>query len=215
MNVALLLTIPLVLGQESAFLDIFSRLFQSPAASQPLLIDIFGESQCSDTSSFLHNQLADVWSELTNDSSIIFNYHPFGVKSSCTRNIVGSLSCQCQHGPFECLLNQLQACVVSALEAPVLYMPIVTCIQGKRSFKGALEECIDNARPRPDLDTLFMARCAQSDLGKKLMYGHAVTQKNIAPEIDWVPWIMLNGERDQQAEYTFRQSLCRYRTSFC
>uniref|UniRef100_A0A8R1DHK0 Uncharacterized protein n=1 Tax=Caenorhabditis japonica TaxID=281687 RepID=A0A8R1DHK0_CAEJA len=108
----------------------------------------------------------------------------------------------------------LQACVISALQIPQLYLPVVSCMQGQRSFSTAVNDCITNFRPRPDLDenlfVYFMIRCAQSQLGAKLMMQHGYRQREIAADLDWVPWILINGRRTQAAEHQLKTIVCSY-----
>ncbi|CAI5442126.1 unnamed protein product [Caenorhabditis angaria] len=149
-----------------------------------------------------------MWNSLQNTATVNLTYHPFGI-AQCQKQNDG-IKCQCQHGNQECIMNQLQACVIAALEVPQLYMRVVNCIQGKRDINKAMGECIVNARPRPDLDERFIQNCAQSQLGAKLMYQHGQRQHKIARDLNWVPWIMVNGAREQKAEISMNYVLCKF-----
>ncbi|CAA85467.2 Gamma-interferon-inducible lysosomal thiol reductase [Caenorhabditis elegans] len=202
--------LPFVLGQN--LLEIYKAMMAdqaSRAKTPPINIEFFGESLCPDTTRYFRNHIMPVWTSLQASSTINITYHPFGL-ASCRRSAETGIRCNCQHGPAECQLNMLQACVISTLQVPQLYLPIVNCMQGKNKFSSAVDDCIVNFRPRPDLDENFMARCAQSQLGAKLMMQHGYRQKEVASELDWVPWILINGRRSQAAENQLKTIVCQF-----
>ncbi|UMM17468.1 hypothetical protein L5515_014000 [Caenorhabditis briggsae] len=204
-----LVFIPTALGQN--LLEIYKAMMNDQAArakTPPINIEFFGESLCPDTTRYFRNHIMPVWTALQASSLVNVTYHPFGL-AECRRKD-GVVRCTCQHGPAECQLNMLQACVISALEFPQLYLPIVNCMQGKSQFAFAIDDCIVNFRPRPDLDENFMTRCAQSQLGAKLMMQHGYRQREVAPELDWVPWILVNGRRSQAAENQLKTIICSF-----
>ncbi|ETN75346.1 hypothetical protein NECAME_12440 [Necator americanus] len=59
---------------------------------------------------------------------------------------------------------------------------------------------------------LFVAhrliRCATSSLGQELVARHGTTQDRKAPGMSWVPWIMIGGIRDKEAERHLIRQLC-------
>ncbi|CAI2342152.1 unnamed protein product [Caenorhabditis sp. 36 PRJEB53466] len=215
---AVTVILPLALCQN--LLEIYKAMIADQSArakSPPIDIEFFGESLCPDTTRYFRNHIMPVWTALQASTLVNITYHPFGL-ADCKRGETG-IRCQCQHGPAECQLNMLQTCVISALQIPQLYLPIVSCMQQQRKFSSAIDECIVNFRPRPDLDENFMARCAQSQLGAKLMMQHGFRQREVASELDWVPWILINGRRSQAAENQLKTIVCSFpepsRYEFC
>lgn len=53
-----------------------------------------------------------------------------------------------------------------------------------------------------------MVECAESRHGRKLFSGQEVFVEKMAPEMDWVPWILINGKRYKEAEEDLWQFLC-------
>ncbi|CAD6192086.1 unnamed protein product [Caenorhabditis auriculariae] len=220
-RVAVFLTFAAIgtVASDSPLLEAYRRMFGvADVADPPVMLEVFGESLCPDTTRFLKEHLLPTAKALEGTGSLILKYHPSGVQSECYLEN-GLYRCECQHGDRECLLNQLQSCVISALEIPQLYLPVVVCIQGRSSFRSAISECIENAEPRPELDSSFMASCAKSQLGVKLLVQQNNERKRIAPNLDWVPWIIIDGRREPEAEYDLRTALCSKRaisaTPFC
>ncbi|CAB3404251.1 unnamed protein product [Caenorhabditis bovis] len=192
-----------------SLMEIYKAMMEDQArrlATNQINIEIFGEASCPDTNRFFREQLMPVWNALGSTNMLNVSYHPFGLASCLTSS--DGIKCRCQHGPIECQMNQLQACVISALGIPQLYLPVVACLQGKRKMVKAVEECIVNVVPRPNLDENFMMSCAQSQLGAKLMMEHGRIQSGKADYVNWVPWIIINGRRSQAAEHQLKTIVC-------
>uniref|UniRef100_A0A1I7WRS3 GST N-terminal domain-containing protein n=1 Tax=Heterorhabditis bacteriophora TaxID=37862 RepID=A0A1I7WRS3_HETBA len=59
------------------------------------------------------------------------------------------------------------------------------------------------------IDANFVIKCSTSALGRQLMSQQGEIEKNRAPTLDWVPWIMINGVRVKEAEYNLWNVLCK------
>ncbi|VDN07860.1 unnamed protein product [Thelazia callipaeda] len=101
---------------------------------------VYIESQCSDTSSFIHRRLLPAWKELSVTNRISIKIVPFG-KAKCYK-FDSSYNCECQHGPSECELNQLMNCVIYVVRDPLTYVPMISCIQGRRDLNSAILKCL-------------------------------------------------------------------------
>ncbi|KHJ87774.1 hypothetical protein OESDEN_12443 [Oesophagostomum dentatum] len=120
-------------------------------------------------------------------------------------NICKPPRCSCEHGPDECHKNYLQACVIKTLVNPEDYMDIVGCIQGLSNYSTSYENCIVGNRK---LNQQSIYECSNSREGKALMVQHGEASRKIAPDVFWVPWISINGQRIPEAEHHFEQVLC-------
>uniref|UniRef100_A0A8R1IRR3 GILT-like protein n=2 Tax=Caenorhabditis japonica TaxID=281687 RepID=A0A8R1IRR3_CAEJA len=165
----------------------------------------FGEARCSDTSYWMKWHWLPMWRMLGSTGRINFEYHPFGIKTTCVdAEDSDDVVCDCHHGAKECVLNQLQNCVIEALPNFEQYMEIVTCIQGKSNITVAADACFNE----PTLDRHKMVECAESRHGRKLFSSQEEHAAKLAPDMDWVPWILINGKRYKQAEDDLWQFLC-------
>ncbi|CAI4222448.1 unnamed protein product [Auanema sp. JU1783] len=173
-------------------------------------VEIIGESLCPDTTRFLKFQLAPVWEELGSSDYLNITYHPFGIpgKTECLPTNDGDFTCRCQHGPLECLMNQLQACVISALPDFKDHFATVLCMQGRRDMKKAIDDCIIGDKTNVTIDPERVEMCAMSSQGRRLMAEHGIRQSIVAPQASWVPWIVVNDRRERAAEYHFKYLLC-------
>lgn len=166
----------------------------------------FGEGRCSDTSYWMKWHWLPMWRMLGSTGRINFEYHPYGIKTTCVDSDDGTdVVCECHHGARECILNQLQSCVIEALPNFEEYMEVVTCIQGKQNISMAAQSCFDGPTK---LDRTKMVECAESRHGRKLFSDQEKVVTQLAPEMDWVPWVLINGKRYKEAEEDLWQFLC-------
>ncbi|KAK6738246.1 hypothetical protein RB195_020387 [Necator americanus] len=179
-----------------------------PQNENPVTVDVVGESECPDTTRFIANQLLPAFKKFRTRLQI--NYHPYGPfrRTRCYQKNNGTVACACQHGREECRKNALQACVIDALPNAVDYLDIVACIQGPFGFSYAFFKCIANSAVSGQLDQNRMFQCANSDEGRLLMAKHGRESLNFGANINWVPWIAVNGLRIPAAEKHFEAVLC-------
>ncbi|CAD6196904.1 unnamed protein product [Caenorhabditis auriculariae] len=169
-------------------------------------VEAFGEGRCRDTTRWFNKHLMPMWEKFGKSSGRIkLRYHPFGVKSACTCTDDGDVSCECHHGERECLLNQLQSCVIDHLPKVEDHLPFVSCVQGRENVDVAAEICF------PDGSVLKreeMMACATSVKGRELLHFQGEIKKKYAEKTHWVPWIMINGVRVREGENDLWQLLC-------
>ncbi|KAK6046356.1 gamma interferon inducible lysosomal thiol reductase [Cooperia oncophora] len=124
----------------------FWKIMLPETATAPKLntvkLEVYMESQCPDTSRFLHKQLMKAWSLLSQTGRVELVLIPFG-KARCTAKD-NDFECFCQHQANECILNQLMNCVIDRVGFPDKIVPIIDCIQGKPNLESAMQSCIAN-----------------------------------------------------------------------
>ncbi|ETN75343.1 gamma interferon inducible lysosomal thiol reductase [Necator americanus] len=162
---------------------------------------------CPDVAGFVANQLLPTFKKFRNLLQI--NYHPFGPFADTRCEVENArMICTCQHGPEECQKNALQACVIGALSNASDYLDIVACTQGPSGFNEAFTNCIANSTVSGKLNQNRMLQCANTDEGKLLMARHGILSRKVHENINWVPWIAINGIRIPAAEEHFEDVLC-------
>ncbi|EYC38700.1 hypothetical protein Y032_0701g1651 [Ancylostoma ceylanicum] len=188
------------------------RLFwkiMAPGTPEPpklntVRLEIYLEAQCPDTSRFIHAQLMKAWSLLSPTGRIELTLVPFG-KARCLAK-GDDFECSCQHGSNECILNQLMNCVVDRLGFPDKIVPIINCIQGKGNLDDAMRSCITN---NALLNEQQMRDCATGPRGRRLLALAGSRTASLQPRLDFVPWIVINGERNGDALYDLTENLCK------
>lgn len=157
------------------------------------------ESRCPDTTMFIHSQLWPVWTELK--SILNLTFIPFG-KARCLSRPNDDFACECQHQERECVLNQLMNCLIDDLKIPDRYLPIVRCLQGYDISKA--QECLTGA----GLNHQAYVACATGKKGRKLHAQAGEKTNALNPPMYFVPWILVNGVREEQAFGNLKRLLC-------
>uniref|UniRef100_A0A1I7WRR9 Gamma interferon inducible lysosomal thiol reductase GILT n=1 Tax=Heterorhabditis bacteriophora TaxID=37862 RepID=A0A1I7WRR9_HETBA len=167
-------------------------------------LEIYMESQCPDTSRFMHKQLMKAWASLGHTGRIDITIIPFG-KARCIES-GNDFKCMCQHGVNECLLNQLMNCVIDRVGFPDKFIPIIDCIQGKSSIDDAMKSCV---APNKLLNEKQMLDCASGSRGRRLLALAGSRTVGLRPSLNFVPWIVINSERNSDALYDLTENLCK------
>lgn len=184
--------------------EIMSRMSLAPKLNK-VSLEIYMESKCPDTSRFLHKQLMKTWSMLSNTGRIELTMIPFG-KARCVATTGDDYECTCQHGESECSLNQLMNCVLERIGVPDRTVPIIDCIQGRNNLDDAMKSCVTN---NALLDEQWMKECATGPIGRRLLATAGLRTASLKPPLDFVPWIMIDGERNSDAYYDLTENLCK------
>ncbi|WKX97806.1 hypothetical protein Q1695_013467 [Nippostrongylus brasiliensis] len=183
------------------------RYSSSMKTGNTVTIDVFGESRCIHTTMFLRQQLLPAYKLF--GSRLRVRYYPFGVTRYTRCDWNGPhMECYCQHGPRECEKNTLQACVMSYLPDTDDHLELISCIQGSAEFNDTVESCLTDKSLKYRVNRDWLVRCAQSDAGRSLMSHYGRLQNSKEPFVTWVPWIMINGVRDEEAERQLSVVLC-------
>ncbi|KAK6738225.1 hypothetical protein RB195_020373 [Necator americanus] len=167
-------------------------------------LEVYLESMCPDTSRFIHTQLVKAWTILSPTKRVELTLVPFG-KARCVAK-GDDFECSCQHGGTECVLNQLMNCVIDRLGFPDKIVPVINCIQGKHSLDDAMSTCVAK---NVLLDEIQMRDCATGVRGRRLLALAGSRTASLDPRLDFVPWIMINSERNSDALYDLTENLCR------
>ncbi|VBB33077.1 unnamed protein product [Acanthocheilonema viteae] len=164
---------------------------------------VYIEAQCPDTSRFVHRQLLSTWQELSVTNRISLKIVPFG-KAKCDPVGDSDYSCECQHGPAECELNQLMNCVIEMVRNPHYYVPVISCIQGKRDLRSAGLKCLSKLL----MSSKSILLCAEGKEGRRLLAKAGAETERLQPPLNFVPWIMINEIRSSDAFYDLKKNLC-------
>lgn len=166
-----------------------------------VLLTLYIESQCPDTTGFIKRQLMPTWRRLSSTKRLNVQIIPFG-KASCTQED-GDYICQCQHGSVECELNQLMNCVIDLLPKPSQHIPIIGCIQGGSDLKSVFNRCLNGHTSASRL-----WECSTSKEGRALLYSAGERTAKIS-SLYFVPWVVINDKRVSDAFYALEENICK------
>jgi len=169
--------------------------------SNPVNVEVYFESYCPDSIRFINNQLYPAWKKFKGLDVIDLKLFPYG---KAERDFTdGQYEFSCQHGSKECQVNIIENCVIDVSENNTsTYLPIIDCLMRNRREKEPNED-IENCVEQGDMDYNKVQACMESDHGNELLFKAGAATDNLNPRLTYVPWVMINGMRNNTAELEF------------
>ncbi|KAL1226420.1 Gamma-interferon-responsive lysosomal thiol protein [Cardamine amara subsp. amara] len=152
--------------------------------SDKVQLNVYYDSLCSDCQDFIVNYLVEFFdSDLFTITNVTFV--PFGNDELSDNQTV-----TCQHGEYECQLNEYEACIIRTVPDPKLQYSFIRCIENYTTNWPS--SCFNGSAA--DKQAVISDNCYYSDLGRKLILGYANQTLSLNPKPDFVPWITVNGD---------------------
>ncbi|GLT26817.1 hypothetical protein SLA2020_018590 [Shorea laevis] len=124
----------------------------------------------------------------------------------------GNNTIDCQHGPYECLLNTVEACAIDIWPQLNEHFPFINCIETlvyQRQYPE-WKSCFEKL----GLDSKLIADCYTSGYGKELELEYAAETNNLHPPHEYVPWVVVDGQPLYEDYENFISYVCKaYRGS--
>ena len=169
-------------------------------------ITVYIESLCPDCINFITGSFKEFYEKVSKPNLAEIEFIPFGNAYETYNQTTGKWDFTCQHKENECYGNLIETCVIQNLGRINSYEKIL-CIETniekyELNFDDTLAYCFEN-----DPTTLEEVKiCINSDMGN--YYEHQMAQKT--GDHHWVPWIMVDGVHDTEAENQILKSLIDY-----
>ncbi|PKA56182.1 hypothetical protein AXF42_Ash011111 [Apostasia shenzhenica] len=186
------------------FFVLFSLSFTSPVAAGDggkVSLALYYESLCPYSANFIVNYLADIF-----DNGLIdivdLDLIPFG---NARVNANGTITCQ--HGPYECLLNTIEACAINSWPDLNEHFKFIYCIESlvlKQKYQE-WESCFVTT----GLNSEAVSDCFYSGYGKELELLYAAKTDSLQPPHKYVPWVVVNGKPLYDDYENFEAEVCK------
>lgn len=102
---------------------------------------------------------------------------------------------------------------------PDTYYDYVSCTIARFDRTDMLAAVQTCAGLYPSLDAKLVSDCAKSAQGTQLTLGMGVYSKVVQKDLNWVPWIVVNGQHTKEiqdsAEKSLISHLCQFNLSAC
>ncbi|KAK7387268.1 hypothetical protein VNO78_27926 [Psophocarpus tetragonolobus] len=179
----------------------FSALLSSSESLEKVSLELYYESLCPFSANFIVNYLPKIFSpDLI--SLVHLKLVPWGNAKLRT-----NATFDCQHGPYECLLNTVEACAIDTWPELNNHFPFIYCIedlalQGRRT---QWESCFQKLH----LDSKPINQCYNSEHGKQLDLQFAAETNALDPPHKYVPWVVVDGEPLYEDYENFLSYICK------
>uniref|UniRef100_A0A914WSP6 GILT-like protein C02D5.2 n=1 Tax=Plectus sambesii TaxID=2011161 RepID=A0A914WSP6_9BILA len=183
--------------QKQTATSLFRKAVDLPtraSAKSIVNLDAYIEAKCPDTTRFVQSQLWPTWQKLGKSARFHVTLIPFG-KARCHPKD-DDFQCDCQHGPNECILNQLMNCLIEAHPRTETHLPHIRCIQGKQDLNDARASCLEG---RDELNLKRLMECADGPRGRRLLALAGEKTQALNPKMYFVPWTVVDGKRTEAA----------------
>ena len=169
-------------------------------------IQVYIESLCPDCVNFITHSFKDFFEKVSKPNLAEIEFIPFGNAKEKYNEQTQKWEFTCQHEENECYGNIIETCIIQKLGRVNSYKQIL-CIESNiekynLNFDDTLNFCFNNDESQINQ----IKQCAQSDLGN--IYQHQMAQKT--GNHLYVPWILVDGVHDVDAENQILESLIDY-----
>jgi len=169
-------------------------------------IEVYYESLCPDSRDFFINSYAKFLNTTGSHELAHIDVIPYGNENQ-TFNLSTQLwDFECQHGPNECYGNDIQIAAVYSQPQNVSHALIVCLFShyselrpGNITFEQALHSC------NPSIDQSLIT-LAKSRVVNQL---HHISGQ-LTPNHTFIPWVMVNGKRDDSAANEILRDMLGY-----
>ncbi|XP_014203353.1 GILT-like protein 1 [Copidosoma floridanum] len=194
-----------------AALVAFSCCFAAVLGEDKLNVDVYYETLCPDSMYFITKQLTPAFNGGLKDHLNV-NLVPFG-KASWTEE-GNNVHSSCQHGPMECHGNKIHACAIYEIENTVKpedqqqrMIDFVGCAMTSFDPEAALKQCAQTQGFNDEF-VKNVENCSNSKQGDDLFMKHGQKTKGFQSPLEFVPSIVINGEKSSEAFRNFTGVVC-------
>lgn len=154
-------------------------------------VTVYGEALCPDTSAFVTGPLNRAVMEI--GTIFTLKYVPWG-----NAKMISKEKFECQHGPMECTMNTVEACVIHYYPKREDFFPFLVC--AFKQFETLNPDVGKKCAEEANLVWEKIETCYSGDLGISLEDMFAAETAELKPPHEYVPWVTINGEHDKTAE---------------
>ena len=170
-------------------------------------IQIYIESLCPDCYFFITKSFKSFYENVKNPNLAEIEFIPYGNAQEVYNSQNKLWEFTCQHGEPECYGNLIETCAIQTLGKIKSYETII-CLESNIEeydfdFDKTLEYCMTNDQTNLGL----IKECVSSDIGN--YYQHQMAMKTDKNH-HWVPWVVVDGVHDTEAENQIIESLTDY-----
>lgn len=180
----------------------------SVQAAEKRKIEVFFESLCPACQQFIQSSFTSFSKAEGHSDLAEVIFYPYG---NAHESRVGTkYQFTCQHGANECFGNLIETCAVNKFKK-ALQEQFLTCLESYISYYGndftkTANYCLTNY----PTDKTNLWNCVKSDEGNQLQHKVAQATNALQPAHQYVPWIVVDGVHDSDAENAILEDMLSY-----
>ncbi|CAD5167978.1 unnamed protein product [Musa acuminata subsp. malaccensis] len=178
----------------------FASSSSSSSSSPKVSLALYYETLCPYSANFIVNYLAKIFDDGL-ISIVDVDLVPYG--NARIQN--GTISCQ--HGPYECLLNTVEACAIDAWPDLNQHFSFIYCVESlvlKRKYLE-WESCFSET----GLGSHAVSECYDNGHGQELELKYAAQTDSLEPPHRYVPWVVVDGQPLYEDYENFEAYICK------
>ncbi|KAH9373040.1 hypothetical protein HPB48_010015 [Haemaphysalis longicornis] len=165
-------------------------------------LTLYYEGLCPDSRDFILDQLLPTYTKLERDMDL--DLVPFGNADMKVSN--GTVTFRCQHGPDECYVNKVQTCGVKYVHPTRKLLALIACMFSQDEPAKAGQLCAQKV----GTDWGVLDRCSTGPEGTQLLYEMGKRTRGHKPDIEYVPYVEINGFHNETLEHLVEHDLFRF-----
>ncbi|KAI3924501.1 hypothetical protein MKW98_032702 [Papaver atlanticum] len=170
------------------------------ASDEKVSLSLYYETFCPGCSEFIVHELPKIFKNRLIDI-VDLNLVPYG-----NANLLKNGTIICQHGPFECFLNTVEACAINSMPE-YEYFEFIRCTENFIA-EGKAEEsssCLDKTPGHGKI----LHDCYTSGRGQKIELQYAKVTAALNPPHEYVPWVTVNEVPIRMDIENFMKYICK------
>ncbi|GAQ88305.1 interferon [Klebsormidium nitens] len=200
-----LIIISLFLQCAGAQARLSAKLFEPSVllskSSTPSLVNVtlYEEALCPDCAEFITGPLTQMFQ---NGLSAIttLTIIPYG-----NAKLIGG-SIRCQHGPDECTLDRIEACVIDFYPDTHSWFSFISCVEQQPAASRL--ELWPQCGVALGLDVIGIQNCADGEKGAELEARNRKLTESLDPPHRFVPWVTVDGAPLYEDLDSFFERIC-------
>mmetsp|Transcript_32750 Transcript_32750/g.48498 ORF Transcript_32750/g.48498 Transcript_32750/m.48498 type:complete len:255 (+) Transcript_32750:118-882(+) len=185
-------------------------------ADDKVKVELYYESQCPGCRDLITKSFHDAFTTEGFLKMADVTFVPFGNARESDGENGALFTYDCQHGPSECTYNLIEACLIDKVKCPHQRFKFINCIEKNdenRSPDPSVFDVVLNACAFSAVDDDVVAaisKCYKGKEGNALMHELASKTLGLDPPHEYVPWVVAQGDHDEDVQNQIQESLLDY-----
>ena len=169
-------------------------------------IQVYIESLCPDCYNFIVGSFKDFYEKVKRPNLAQIEFIPYGNAKEEYNTQTKKWEFTCQHGEPECYGNLIETCAIQKMGRVNSYSAILCLESNIEEYDFDFDKTLDFCFKEDQTTLNEIKTCVSSDMGN--LYEHQMAQKTESHF--WVPWVVVDGVHDIDAENQILESLIDY-----